>query len=149
MGTIELPPDLSEFLRLLRSHAVEYLLVGGYAVGYYGYPRATGDLDVWVHSTPENAERLVRAFIDFGYSPKTVKPEFFVDPNRIIRMGVPPICIDVIMTVSGLDFADCYRRRNEQLLSGVQVSLLSLEDLKLNKKASGRPKDVDDLENLP
>src|SRR5688500_18530327 len=100
MGTIELPPDLSEFLRLLHSHDVEYLLVGGYAVGVYGYVRATGDMDIWVRPTANNAAKLVRVFLDFGYAAQSVRAEMFLDPDKVIRMGVPPVCIDVIMTVS-------------------------------------------------
>jgi hypothetical protein len=148
MAMIELPPDLSEFLRLLHSHDVEYLLVGGHAVGFYGYPRATGDMDIWVHPTPENAAKLVEVFIAFGYSPQSVNSEIFLDPNRVIRIGVPPVCIDVITTVSGGEFASCYERRNQQAISGTPVNLIALDDLKKNKKASGRPKDIDDLENL-
>ncbi len=148
MGTIELPPDLSEFLKLLHSHAVEYLLVGGHAVGYYGHPRATNDMDIWVRPTAENAAKLVRVFIDFGYSPSSIRPEIFLNPDKVIRVGVPPVCIDVIMTASGVDFASCYRRRNLQTVSGVQATLISLEDLKVNKQASGRLKDLDDLGNL-
>jgi hypothetical protein len=148
MATIELPPDLSEFLKLLHSHEVEYLLVGGYAVGLHGYPRATGDLDIWVRPSTENAEKLARVFVEFGYSPQTIQPDIFLDPNRVIRMGVPPICIDVIMTASGADFSSCYERRSDELVSGVPVKLISLDDLKINKKASGRPKDIDDLQNL-
>jgi hypothetical protein len=148
MGTIELPPDLSEFLRLLHSHAVEYLLVGGHAVGYYGHPRATNDMDIWVRPTAENAAKLVRVFIDFGYSPNSIRPEIFLDRDKVIRIGVPPVCIDVIMAVSGVDFSSCYPRRNSQSISGVPATLISLEDLKANKQASGRLKDLDDLENL-
>jgi hypothetical protein len=148
MGTIELPPDLSEFLRLLHSHDVEYLLVGGYAVGVYGYVRATGDMDIWVRPTADNADKLVRVFSDFGYSAQSIRADMFLDPNKVIRMGVPPVCIDVIMTVSGADFVDCFLRRSQQTLSGAPVSVISLDDLKINKKASGRPKDIDDLQNL-
>lgn len=148
MGTIELPPDLSEFLRLLHSHEVEYLLVGGYAVGLYGSPRTTGDMDIWVKLSAENAARVTDVLKAFGYSPQAVKPEAFLDPNRVVRMGVPPVCIDVIMTVSGLEFDACYSRRRLETVSGALVSLISLDDLKINKTASGRPKDIDDLQNL-
>jgi hypothetical protein len=148
MGTIELPPDLLEFLRLLNSHGAEYLLVGGYAVGIYGYPRATGDMDVWVGRTPENATRLVQVFIAFGYSPTSVNSEMFLDAGRIIRMGVPPVCIDVLMSASGANFAECYARRRQELLNDTAVSVISLADLKVNKQASGRPKDLEDLRHL-
>ena len=148
MGTIELPPDLLEFLKLLSSHDVEYLLVGGYAVGIYGYPRSTGDMDVWVGRTSDNATKLAQVFIAFGYSPTSVNAEMFLDAGRIIRMGVPPVCIDILMSASGADFADCYARRRQELLNDTAVSVISLADLKVNKQASGRPKDLEDLRHL-
>jgi hypothetical protein len=148
MGTIELPPDLLEFLRLLNSHGVEYLLVGGYAVGIYGYPRATGDMDIWVHRTTVNAARLRDVFIEFGYSPNSINAEMFLDAGKIIRMGVPPVCIDVLMSVSGAEFAECYSRRKIESLDSIAASVISLEDLKANKLASGRPKDLEDLRHL-
>ena len=149
MGTIELPPDLSEFLKLLSSHDVEYLLVGGYAVGLYGHPRTTGDMDVWVNPTPENASRLVRALVDFGYTATSLHPEPFTDPAKIVRLGVPPVCIDLIMSISGANFAASYSRRKLETASGAPVSLISLDDLKANKRAAGRPKDIEDLNYLP
>jgi hypothetical protein len=149
MGTIELPPDLSEFLRLLSSHGVEYLLVGGYAVGLHGYPRTTGDMDVWVNPTPENASKLVNALVDFGYAASNLSPVPFTDPAKVVRLGVPPVCIDLIMSILGADFAPCYARRKLDDSTGAPVSLISLDDLKANKKVAGRPKDIDDLSNLP
>lgn len=149
MGTIELPPDLSEFLRLLSSHDVEYLLVGGYAVGLHGYPRTTGDMDVWVNPTPENASKLVNALVDFGYAASNLSQAPFTNPTKIVRLGVPPVCIDLVMSISGADFASSYARRKLDDSAGVPVSLISLDDLKANKRAAGRPKDIDDLNYLP
>lgn len=149
MDMIELAPDFKEFLRLLHSHEVEYLLVGGYAVGYHGYPRTTNDLDVWVAARAENAEKLVTAFHEFGFSKGSVNATEFLDEKRVIRMGVPPVCIDVIMSVSGLKFAVCYARRVVEDIDGIAVNLLSLEDLKKNKLASGGLKDLNDIEHLP
>jgi hypothetical protein len=149
MGTIELPPDLSEFLRLLSSHGVEYLLVGGYAVGLHGYPRTTGDMDVWVNPSAENASKLVNALVDFGYAASHLSPTPFTNPAKIVRLGVPPVCIDLIMSISGADFASSYARRKLDESAGVPVSLISLDDLKANKRAAGRPKDIDDLNYLP
>lgn len=84
-----LPPDFSEFLRLLNSHNVRYLLVGGYAVGYYGYPRATADMDIWVEIRPENVEKVIAALADFGFA--GVEPELFAKDKQVLRMGVPPL----------------------------------------------------------
>ena len=149
MEKLPLPPDFKDFLQLLNSEKVEYLLVGGYAVGNYGYPRATGDMDIWVAANAANAERVAEVLRKFGFSAATVKPEMFSKPDQIVRMGVPPICIDVITSASGVDFAECYARRYIQIMDDVEVNLIHPDDLKRNKKASGRAKDLNDLENLP
>lgn len=144
--TIRLQADLKEFLSLLASNKVEYLLIGGYAVGYYGYPRPTGDMDIWVAMTPENAERLVRTFADFAVS---VTAEKFLEENSVVRMGVPPFRLEVLTTIDGVDFKECYQGRNRAKIDGVDVDLIGLSDLRKNKAASGRLKDLSDLENLP
>ena len=144
---ILLPPDFKEFLQLLNSHKVEYLLVGGYAVGYYGYPRATADMDIWIHATPENAERLVNVLTEFGFS--DISTEIFLKESQVIRMGVPPLRIEVLTSISGVNFSECYLERSTVSIDEIEISLISLEHLKANKKASGRYKDLDDLEHLP
>ena len=148
MATLELPPDFSEFLKLLRSNGVKYLLIGGYAVGHYGYSRPTGDMDVWIERDPENARRLVAALTEFGFGSADLTPELILDPKRMIRMGVPPMRLEILTTISGVDFADCYPRRVVDTISGVEVDLISRDDLKKNKAASGRLKDLVDLEHL-
>jgi predicted nucleotidyltransferase len=142
-----LPLDFKEFLQLLNSHKVEYLLIGGYVVGYYGYPRATADMDVWVNANPENAKKLVEVLKEFGFG--EVEAELFLREEQIIRMGTPPLRIELLTSISGVSFGDCYERRTNAEIDGVEVKLISLEDLKKNKKASGRYKDLDDLQQLP
>ena len=149
MEKLPLPADFKDFLRLLNSAEVEYLLVGGYAVGHYGYPRATGDMDIWVAASASNAEKVAEVLRKFGFSAATVKPEMFSKPDQIVRMGVPPVCIDVITSATGVDFTDCYARRNVRIIDGIRVNIIHPDDLKRNKKASGRTKDLNDLENLP
>lgn len=148
MATILLPPDFKEFLQLLNSEAIEYLLVGGYAVGYYGYPRSTGDMDIWIHATSDNAVALVKVLERFGFAAKTLSPAVFLQPDKVVRMGVPPLRIDLLTNVSGVVFTDCYLRRVLATVDGVAVNLIGLDDLKTNKKAIGRSKDLDDLEHL-
>ncbi|HNT27351.1 MAG TPA: hypothetical protein PKH10_04140 [bacterium] len=133
---------------MLNSKQVEYLLVGGYAVGYYGYPRATADIDVWIAVSEQNAGRIVSALREFGFAVPDLKPELFLQKGRVIRMGVPPIRIEVITSASGVDFAECYSRRLVVEMDGIPVSLIELTDLKRNKKAAGRPKDLADLAQL-
>jgi hypothetical protein len=149
MATVNLPPDFKEFLRLLNFYQVEYLLIGGYAVAYYGYPRATADLDVWIAVHLQNAEKVVTALKDFGFDLPELSPELFLKENQIIRMGVPPVRIEINTGISGVKFQDCYPERVRDVLDDMEVNLISLEKLKRNKKAAGRHKDLDDLENLP
>lgn len=149
MARIELHPDFKDFLKLLNSRSVEYLIVGGYAVGYHGYPRATGDMDVWIAVNESNARKVEKVLLDFGMPAEAVSMELFTERDKIIRMGVPPVRIEVITGASGVDFTDCYARREEVELDGVRVNFISIEDLKKNKKASGRHKDLEDLEQLP
>ena len=102
-----LPDDLREFLKLLNAKRVEYLLVGGYAVGHYGYPRATADLDIWVAISPANAHKLVRALKAFGFSVLKLRPELFLNEDRIVRLGEPPLRIELLTSISGVRFAAC------------------------------------------
>ena len=143
---IQLPPDFKEFLRLLNSSKVEYLVIGGYAVNYHGFPRATGDLDIWIAIHPENAKRLERVMGEFGFAEATT--EVFLEERKIIRMGVPPVRLEILTSISGVTFEACYARRLQTELDGVPVNLIHLDDLKLNKEASGRLKDRLDLEQL-
>jgi predicted nucleotidyltransferase len=149
MATIHLPPDFREFLRSLNAHEVEYLLIGGYAVTYHGYPRATADMDIWVAVSPTNADRIVAALKEFGFDLPDLSPGLFLRPWQIIRLGVPPVRIEIATTISGVEFNECYARRVEDILDGVPVHLIRLDDLKRNKKASGRHQDLADLEHLP
>ena len=149
MATIHLPPDFKDFLQLLNSHRVEYLLIGGYAVGYHGYPRATGDMDIWIAIQPANAEKVVAALIKFGFDVPELSIDMFLQEKQVIRMGTPPLKIDIATTISGVAFAECYAERIVETLDGIQVNLIGLKHLKTNKKASGRLKDLTDLQNLP
>lgn len=146
---IELPNDFKEFLKLLNSHEVKYLVVGGYAVGYHGYPRATNDLDVWVAIAPENARQLVQVLTEFGFNVPDLSEALFLISGKVIRMGLPPVRIELLTSASGVDFEPCYRERLEVEWGGVPVKFISLDRLKMNKRASGRHKDLDDLEHLP
>ena len=146
---IQLPPDFKEFLQLLNSEKVEYLLVGGYAVGYYGYPRATGDMDVWIGATPANATALVSVLQKFGFAAASLSADLFLQHDRVVRMGVPPLRIDLLTSLSGVDFARCFAERAVEVIDGVDVNLISLDHLKANKRAISRPKDLDDLDKLP
>ena len=149
MATTRLAPDFKEFLQLLRSAKIEYLLVGGYAVGHYGFPRATADLDIWVANHDENATRLVDALRQFGFDVPQLSKALFQEPKHVVRMGVPPVRLEILSSIDGVDFQDCYLRRELATIDGVEVDVISLSDLKKNKRASGRHQDLTDLEKLP
>lgn len=149
MAEIELHPDFKDFLRLLNLHRVKYLLVGGYAVGYHGYPRATADMDIWIESSESNAEKTVIVFHDFGMPPEAISKELFLEKGQVIRMGVPPVRIEIITGASGVDFEERYSRRQIILIGEIPVNFISLQDLKANKQSAGRHKDMEDLEHLP
>ena len=149
MATTRLPPDFKDFLRSLNANRVEYLLIGGHAVAYHGYPRPTGDMGVWIAIAPENAERVVKALQQFGFDSPGLVPDLFLKPNQIIRMGVPPFRIEICTSISGVRFDECYAQRIADVLDGVDATLISLPHLRINKRASGRHKDLDDLEHLP
>lgn len=146
---IHLPPDFKEFLKLLNAHEVEYLLIGGYAVGYHGYPRATADMDIWIAMSPANAEKIIAVLKEFGFDLPDLSPELFLKEWQIIRLGVPPVRIEIATTISGVNFSECYAERISDMLDGVEVNIISLKHIKINKKASGRHQDLADLENLP
>lgn len=146
---MKLPQDFKDFLKSLNAHGVDYLLIGGYAVGYYGYPRATNDIDIWIAINPDNAERMVSALKEFGFDSPDLSASLFLQDKSIVRMGRPPMRIEIITRISGISFDQCYAKRVIDSIDDVQVNLISLAHLKINKKASGRHKDLDDLEHLP
>ncbi len=145
---IRLPQDFKEFLQLLNSKNIEYLVIGGYAVAFYGYPRATGDIDIWVAISTNNAEKIVEALKEFGFAVPDLKRELFLEKRKNIRMGNPPLRIEVLTSIDGVEFTECYKNSSSVDIDGVRVNFISLEDLKKNKKASGRHRDLDDLEHI-
>jgi hypothetical protein len=149
MANQVLPSDFKEFLKLMNDVGVEYLLIGGYAVGYHGYPRTTADMDIWVAVSSKNASKLVDVFHRFGLRNPNLTPELFLQRGKIIRMGVPPMRIEVLTKIDGVSFPKCYAAREIVTLDGMPVNLISLRHLRTNKRASGRHKDLDDLEHLP
>jgi hypothetical protein len=141
--------DFSEFLGLLNSTGVEYLLVGGHAVGIHGYSRATGHLDIWIRIGPENARALEKALREFGFADTALTEGIFLEENSVIRMGLPPMRLEVLTSIPGVDFEECYRERMVVQVDGTDVPVISLTRLRQNKRAAGRAKDLSDLENLP
>ncbi len=148
MATTRLPADFRDFLKLLNSRQVEYLLIGGYAVCHHGYYRNTVDIDFWIAVHPDNATKLVSLIREFGFNVPELSDQLFLQKGRIIRMGVEPTRIELLTEISGCDFAECYARRVKGALDGVPVDIISLADLIKNKLSSGRLKDLSDAQKL-
>ena len=126
MATIPLPQDFKEFLRLLEDERVEYLLIGGHAVGYYGYPRATADLDIWIAVNRQNAEKTLRVLERFGMKTPEATIDLFLEEGRIIRMGVPPMRLEIQTKISGVEFEECYARRRRIDIEDLEISMIDL-----------------------
>ena len=144
-----LPPDFSEFLRLLNAHRVDYLIVGGYAVAFHGHPRATADIDIWVPMREDTAQQLVTVLRAFGFDVPQLSTELFLRPDQVIRLGTPPLRIELLTTIAGVDFDACDARAVHTTFDGVPVRVIALDDLKTNKRAAGRHQDLADLDHLP
>lgn len=144
-----LPRDWHEFIELLNSHAVDYVIVGAWARTLHGVPRSTGDIDFFVRASPENASRLMRALDQFGFGSAGIKPEDFLTPNHVVQLGVEPYRIDIITGISGVSFEEAWKDRVPGEIDGVPVAFLSLRLFKQNKQAAGRAKDLADLDALP
>jgi predicted nucleotidyltransferase len=135
-------------LRLLNEREVRYLVIGGYAVAYHGCPRYTGDLDIFVEASPENAARLVGAYREFGFNLPDLKPELFTTPDNIVRVGHEPVRLEVLTGISGVTFAAAYARRIDVALGDLVVPFISFADLIKNKTSTGRGRDLVDAEAL-
>ena len=141
-------PDFREFAACVNAHEVRYLIVGGYAVAFHGHPRYTKDLDVWIERTLENAQRLLRGLGDFGFGSAGLEEDDFLEPEQIIQLGFPPLRIDLLTSLTGVEFEECYKKREALDVEGVHLPFIGLEELRANKRASGRHQDLADLENL-
>mgnify|MGYP001205353033 CR=1 FL=1 len=140
--------DYRDILHALNTEKVDYLLVGAYAMAAYGYPRATMDIDIWINPSPDNADAVLRALAQFGAPLHNLTREDLQKNDTIFQIGVAPRRIDLITSVSGLRFEDAFARSTEVEMDGILVPILSIDDLIVNKRASGRTKDLADAESL-
>jgi hypothetical protein len=146
MGKLQLPEEFKEFITLLNSNGVKYLLLGGWAVGYYSNPRATKDIDFIVSVDEINLKKLKKVFDDFNSPPINI--EVLKENNGYIYIGSSPIRIEIISNADGINIKDCYKRRNVIEIDDVKINIISKEDLIINKKSSSRLKDRSDAEAL-
>jgi predicted nucleotidyltransferase len=140
--------DFSDLLRALNDAKAEYLIVGGYAVGRYTEPRYTKDIDIWINNTRENAERVFSALRAFGAPLGDVTVEDLTVPDLVYQVGLEPMRVDIIMGLTGLNFDDCWLRREDTEIDGLVLKFISAEDLIRNKELSGRPQDLIDVSRL-
>jgi hypothetical protein len=144
----QLQTDLNEFVGLLNSHKVEYLVVGGHAVAFHGHPRFTGDIDFFINATAENARRILDVLSSFGFGNLGISAEDLTSPDKVVQLGRPPNRIDLLTTISGVTFSDAWGTRAAGDLGGHAVNFLGWDALIRNKTASGRDKDQVDVKTL-
>jgi hypothetical protein len=150
MEKLHLSKDFKEFLELLNNNQVRFIVVGAYAMGLHGYVRYTGDLDIWVEPDRQNASRIIKTLQDFGFSSLVgLSVDDFTQPDAVVQLGYPPLRIDLMTSVSGIDFVSSYNKIERTKIDGVVIPYLDLESLKKNKSSTNRKKDLGDLENLP
>jgi hypothetical protein len=140
--------DFREFIELLEKHKVDYLVVEGYAVGFHGYPRFTGDLAIFLLPDEENAKRILSAVREFGFNFINLTEQDFSVPGNVIQIGNPPLRIDLLTEIDGVEFADAFLQRREAMINGQKTNFIGYNDLITNKRATGRLKDLGDIENL-
>jgi acetolactate synthase regulatory subunit len=143
-----LPEDWREFIESLNSHGVEYLIVGAVALAHHGLPRYTGDLDILVRNTPENAERVESVLREFGFTALGLKAADFLDPDRVVQLGVAPNRIDILTSITGVPFEQAWAERARVEIEGIPMNFIGRRELFQNKRATGRTQDKADLEAL-
>ncbi len=143
---MKLPKDFREFIALLNSENVRYVIVGGYAVAFHGYPRFTGDIDFFVEATAENAVRLMRVLARFGFGELGLTERDFTMPDQVVQLGMAPNRIDLVTGISGVSFAEAWDNKVESTLEGLPVNFVSKAVLIRNKTAAGRAKDRADIQ---
>jgi len=143
-----LSPDFKEFIELLNAHQVEYLIVGGYALAFHGHPRYTKDIDIWIATNQENAQKMLKVLKDFGFASLSLSEQDFLAHENIIQLGFPPNRIDILTSVDGIQFAESLSESLTIEVDGVPIHLIGIRKLIENKTASGRLQDLADVEKL-
>ena len=145
---MEAQPDFKELLALLNAHQVDYLIVGGYALAFHGAPRFTGDIDIFINPHSDNAQRVLAALADFGFHFPNLTADDFQKPNKVVQLGVPPVRIDLLTSISGLSWEEANASKEAGSYGDVPVSYIGRNAYIRNKRAAGRAKDIADIEAL-
>ena len=141
-------PDFEDFIRLLNSHSVEYMIVGGYALAFHGKPRHTGDLDIWIKVSDTNAAKLLVVLEDFGFGNLGFTIDDFTKPGFITQIGYPPLRIDILNSIDGVEFQDAYPNSKIIKTENLEIRFIGLKDFIQNKSASARPQDLVDIQEI-
>ena len=144
-----LSKDFKDFVTLLNSNEVDYLVVGGYAMALHGRPRYTGDLDVWIGNRVGTAAKMMKVLHEFGFGNLGLTEADFIKPDHVVQLGYPPFRIDLLTNIDGVDFETAWKNRQKIVHDDQLLYFIGLSELKRNKQATGRPRDLDDLESLP
>ena len=145
---MNIQPDFKELLALLEKHQVEYMIVGGYAVAFHGYPRFTKDIDVYFENSDENINKIISALIEFGFSEDELSPDLFKKPGNIITLGVAPVRVDFLNEIDGVGFIEAKKHRVRGKYGDVDIYFIGKEDLIKNKRSTPRTKDKVDAEEI-
>lgn len=145
---METQSDFKELLALFNAHNVDYLIVGGYALAFHGAPRFTGDIDLLIEPEATNAQRILDSLESFGFGSLDLTQNDFTTTNNIIQLGVPPVRIDILTSISGVTWEDAYNNKVAGVYGDIQVYYIGLKEFETNKLATGRAKDIADLEAL-
>jgi len=140
--------DFKDFIELLNQHKVDYMIVGAHALAFHGRPRHTGDLDIWIKPSNENADKLIAVLDDFGFGSLGLTKADFLKENYVTQLGYPPLRIDILNTISGVEFDDAYSNKVVGNIDDLNVNFISIAEFIQNKEASGRKKDLGDIAAL-
>jgi hypothetical protein len=140
--------DFIDFIELLNLHKVEYLVIGAHALAFHGRPRHTGDLDIWIKPNDENAIKMVEVLRDFGFGSLGLNKQDFLKENYVTQLGYPPLRIDILNSISGVEFDEAYDNKVEGEVDGLTINFINVTEFIKNKEASGRKKDFGDIESL-
>ncbi|RDC56581.1 hypothetical protein DU508_13470 [Pedobacter chinensis] len=140
--------DFIDFIELLNKHEADYMVIGAHALAYHGRPRHTGDLDIWINPSDENAERMLKVIGDFGFASLGLKKEDFLNDGYVTQLGYPPLRIDILNAISGVQFEEAFNNRINADVDGLSINFINIDDFIVNKQASGRKKDLGDIAAL-
>ena len=145
---MEIQSDFRDLLESFNKNRVEYVIVGGYALAFHGAPRYTGDLDILVNASEDNAHRILQALNEFGFGAAGLSTLDFREPNKVIQLGYPPVRVDIVTSISGVSWGEAFQNRVAGKYGDITVHYIGRKQFVINKRTVGRKKDLADVEAL-